>query len=164
LRVLPIFAGMYENGQPASKFSALNSFFLLTGVLGFIYFVFAAWFMRQFGSPAQTELQNELNSHRHLWLLAVSLVELVLGVFIRQSSRQAQLFLQCLSAMFLLCAHGLFIFQFHQGLTGKPAIVKASWPVAMLTLAVFLQAPLLFERFRKRSPRLKKKNDDDWYK
>jgi hypothetical protein len=149
---------MYTNGRTPAKFTALNSFFLLTGVLGFIYFVFAAWFMRQF-APAATGMGAELAAYRHIALLFIALLELVLGFFIRQSGRQLFLFLQCLSAMFFLCAHGLLIFIFHSGFSPtatQSLVIGPVWPAFLLTVAVLLHVPLLFENkqaHQKKAPR-----------
>jgi hypothetical protein len=138
LHLIPIFAGMLPDKTANPRLTALNSAYLLTGALGFLYFIYGFLLLREPTTAPKTTSPEVLQSH-HLLLLFTCLLELAIGLFIRQATKQAFLFAQSLATMLVITGHGLLIYHFHtESTAGNLPGNLIPWATGVLGVAMLL--------------------------
>jgi hypothetical protein len=110
-------------------FTALNMVYLLLGVTGLVFFVYAGWYLDHADLPAAktpNAATAEIMTYRRLFLLMISVVELGIGVYIAQSAQKLALFFQCLSFMLLMATHILFAYAFFEMGPDAPVLIRSA--------------------------------------
>lgn len=136
-------SGFYRKRQ----FTALNTVYLILGVLGFVFFVYAGWYMDHAelpGAKPGASATTEIMSYRRLFLLFICLLEIALGVYAALAANKLALFLQCLSLMLLLAAHVLLVYAFFN--TGNDGFVLVRSAVYTVLIAVAMHLVVLAGR------------------
>lgn len=133
------------------RLTALNTAYLVSALIGGLYFVYGFWAMRQPPAiPAAAVPAEVLKSHHYI-LLFVCLFEAVIGIFIFQAVKKTFLFLQSLATMLVFAAHGLLIYHFHTETNrGKPEMDMIGWAFYFLVPAIILLALARMEHRFKR--------------
>jgi hypothetical protein len=128
----------------------LKILYLFLGIGGFIFFAWTGRYLR-FSYPDKDDLDmgfRVMLRSRHIFLLHFSLLEIGIGVYIRQSAKRVFLIIQSLATVLLITAHALFVYGFFyetavETIPATPVIHQAAY---LAVAGIVLHLLTVFEK------------------